>query len=204
MEQALKKENGVFLKKNTGWRPSPPQILVLGFAGLILIGTILLTMPFAMKPGVEPDLLTALFTATSAVCVTGLVVVDTATHWSTAGHVIILVMIQIGGLGFMTMATLFFIILGRKINLKERLLLQESLNQVSIEGVVRLVKYILIFALCMELLFAIILGIRWSADLGWVQGMWYGFFIPFPLSITPVSTCLENFAALPVIPRTFR
>lgn len=159
-----------------GWRVSPPQFLVLGFAGVILAGAVLLTMPFALQPGSEPDFMTSLFTATSAVCVTGLVVVDTGTHWSLAGHVIILILIQVGGLGFMTMATLFFMIMGRQINLRERLLMQEALNQVRVEGIVRLAKYILIFTFSIEILFALILGARWSADLGWQRGLWFGLF----------------------------
>lgn len=170
------KDNWIFSKKRAGWLPSPPQILVLGFAGLILAGAVLLTMPFALAPGSRPDFLTSLFTATSAVCVTGLVVVDTGTHWSSAGHLVILLMIQVGGLGFMTMATLFFILLGRKINLRERLLIQESLNQVSVEGVVRLAKYIFIFTFLTELIFALVLGTRWASDLGWERGLWYGLF----------------------------
>lgn len=158
------------------WRPSPPQILVMGFAVVILAGAFLLTMPFALQPGNKPDFLTALFTATSAVCVTGLVVVDTGTHWSPSGQIIILLLIQVGGLGFMTMATLFFILMGRRINLRERLLIKEALNQVNVEGVVRLAKYILLFTFGTELLFALVLGVRWAADLGWARGMWFGLF----------------------------
>ncbi|MCL6634904.1 MAG: TrkH family potassium uptake protein [Peptococcaceae bacterium] len=133
-------------------------------------------MPFALQPGARPDFLTALFTATSAVCVTGLVVVDTGTHWSLAGQIIILVLIQVGGLGFMTMATLFSILMGRRINLRERLLIKEALNQINVEGVVRLARYVLFFTFGTELLFALVLGVRWAADLGWWRGMWFGLF----------------------------
>jgi len=158
------------------WRLTPAQVLVFGFSGVILAGTILLTMPFAVQPGAGVNFLVSLFTATSAVCVTGLVVVDTGTHWSLAGQVIILVLIQVGGLGIMTMATLFAILLGRKIGLRERLLIRESLNQVSIEGIVRLVKYLLLFTFGTEVVFALILGVRWSADYGWQKGLWFGIF----------------------------
>jgi len=158
------------------WRPSPPQILVTGFAAVILVGAVLLTLPFSLQPGKTPDFLTSLFTATSAVCVTGLVVVDTGTHWSTAGQVIILLLIQVGGLGFMSMATFFSILMGRRINLRERLLIKEALNQLNIEGIVRLAKYVFVFTFGTELIFALILGLRWSADMGFRRGMWYGLF----------------------------
>lgn len=158
------------------WRFSPPQILVFGFAVVILTGAVLLTFPFALQPGKSPDFLTSLFTATSAVCVTGLVVVDTGAHWSSQGQIIILLLIQIGGLGIMTMATLFFILLGRRINLRERLLIKESLNQVNVEGIVRLARYILVFTFGTELFFALILGFRWAADLGLARGIWFGLF----------------------------
>jgi len=102
-------------EKIISWRLNPPQILVLGFAALILAGALLLSLPQASRTGQYTNFLTALFTATSAVCVTGLVVVDTGTYWSTFGQVVILFLIQIGGLGFMTMATFFFILIGRYI-----------------------------------------------------------------------------------------
>ncbi|MCL6477130.1 MAG: TrkH family potassium uptake protein [Peptococcaceae bacterium] len=155
---------------------SPPQILVLGFASIILIGAVLLTMPGFTAPGRHTDFLTALFTATSAVCVTGLVVVDTGTHWAAPGQVLIMLLIQIGGLGFMTMAVIFFIVTGKKIGLRNRLLIRESLNQISIEGVVRLVKMVLLFALVAELLAACILGFWWGREAGPARGAWLGLF----------------------------
>jgi len=157
-------------------RASPPQVLVLGFLLLILTGAILLTLPAAVKPGGEVNFLTSLFTATSAVCVTGLVVVDTASHWSTFGQVVILLLIQVGGLGFMTMATFFALLLGRKIGLRQRLIIQESLNQTNVAGIVRLVKYVLLFTFSVEMFFAAVLAVRWSADLGWPKSLWYGIF----------------------------
>lgn len=148
---------------------NPTQILVLGFLGLILIGTILLSLPIATKPG--PDgfrhsigLLDAIFTATSAVCVTGLVVVNTMNHWSVFGKVVIIIMIQIGGLGFMTIATTFFMALGRKIGLKERLVIQEALNQSAISGMVRLVRYILLGTLLIEGVGAFFLTLNFVKD----------------------------------------
>jgi trk system potassium uptake protein TrkH len=155
---------------------SPPKVLALGFAGVILSGAILLGLPFASASGEGTDFLTALFTATSAVCVTGLVVVDTGTHYSPWGHAIVLALIQIGGLGFMTMATLFFLLLGRRIGLKERILIRESLSQIDAAGVVRLVKVVLVYAFGVEAVFAVILSLRWLPEFGWPRALWMGVF----------------------------
>lgn len=157
-------------------RTTPAQTLVIGFAAIILTGAILLTLPVAVQPGKEINFLTSLFTATSAVCVTGLVVVDTGTHWTTFGHIVILALIQVGGLGFMTMATFLYLILGRRIGLRQRLIIQESLNQTNLAGIVRLARYVLFFTFITEFVFATILALRWSADLGWRKGLWFGFF----------------------------
>lgn len=160
-------------KKNISF--SPAQILVGGFLALIIFGTILLSLPIASVDEPLP-LLDALFTATSAVCVTGLVVVDTGTHFTKFGQGVILLLIQAGGLGFMTMATLFFLILGKKITLKERLIMQEALNQFSLEGLVRLTKYILLLTLVVQGVGAILLGLRFSLDHGLPLGMYMGLF----------------------------
>jgi trk system potassium uptake protein len=154
----------------------PPKVLVLGFAALILLGSFLLTLPIATVDGDGLPFLNALFTATSATCVTGLVVVDTGTTFTLFGQLVILSLIQIGGLGFMTFATFFFLLLGKKISLKERLLLQESLNNLSIEGIVRLAKRILIFTAIIEILGGIILSFRFSFDMGLGKAIYYGFF----------------------------
>ncbi len=156
-------------------RLTPAQVLVLGFATVILLGAVLLTLPISSATGKFTGFVDALFTATSAVCVTGLVVVDTATHWSIFGQIVILLLIQVGGLGFMTMATLFALIMGKRINLRERLIMQEAFNQLTIEGVVRLAKSILAITFLIEGTAALILGIRWSLDYGW-QGFYYGIF----------------------------
>lgn len=155
---------------------SPPQILVLGFALIILIGAFLLTMPISTTGGNGLSFLNALFTATSATCVTGLVVVDTGTTFSMFGQLVILFMIQVGGLGFMTLATLFAFLLGKKISLKERILLQESLNNLSMEGIVRLAKRILIFTAVIEMIGAILLSIRFSFDMPLGKAIYYGIF----------------------------
>ena len=155
---------------------TPAQTLVIGFAAVIMAGAILLTLPIAVQQGKEVNFLTSLFTATSAVCVTGLVVVDTGTHWTTFGHIVILALIQVGGLGFMTMATFLYLLLGRRIGLKQRLIIQESLNYTSLAGIVRLARYVLLFTFVTEIFFAAILSIRWSLDLGWQKGLWFGLF----------------------------
>ncbi|MGE7910231.1 TrkH family potassium uptake protein [Lysinibacillus xylanilyticus] len=157
-------------------RLNPPKILVLGFATIILIGTFLLTLPIATENGEGLSFLNALFTATSATCVTGLVVVDTGDTFSTFGELIILFLIQIGGLGFMTFATLLFLLLGKKISLKERLLLKEAFNNITISGLVRLVRRILLFTALIELIGALILSIRFSFDMSIGKAIYFGFF----------------------------
>lgn len=154
----------------------PPKILVMGFAIIILIGGILLSLPIATEDKQGLSFLDALFTATSATCVTGLVVVDTADTFSVFGEVVILSLIQVGGLGFMTFGTLLLILLGRKITLKERLILQEALNNLSFSGMVRLVKRIMIFTVVIEVLGGILLSIRFSFDMTLGKAIYFGFF----------------------------
>jgi trk system potassium uptake protein TrkH len=154
----------------------PPKILVLGFAVIILLGAFMLTLPVSTKDGQGLSFLNALFTATSATCVTGLVVVDTGTIFSTFGQLVILLMIQIGGLGFMTFATLFALLLGKKISLKERILLQESLNNLSMEGIVKLARRILIFTAVIEFVGAVLLSIRFSFDMPLGKAIYFGIF----------------------------
>ena len=154
---------------------SPPKVLVIGFAILILIGACLLTLPIATEDGQGLPFLNALFTATSATCVTGLVVVDTGTTFTLFGELVIISLIQIGGLGFMTFATLVFLLLGKKISLKERLLLKEAFNNEHHSGMVRLVKRILLFTAVIELTGGLILGIRFSFDMPLGRALYYGF-----------------------------
>lgn len=155
---------------------TPARVLVLGFASVILLGTMLLMLPEATVDGLGLSFLNALFTATSAVCVTGLVVVDTGTTLTMLGQLFVISMIQIGGLGFMTFATLFTIMLGRRVTLRERLLLQEALNENSVAGVVRLTKYIIAVTFTIEGIGALILAIRWSFDMHWKQAVYFGIF----------------------------
>jgi trk system potassium uptake protein len=154
----------------------PPKTLVLGFALIIFLGALLLTLPVATVDGLGLHWLDALFTATSATCVTGLVVVDTGTTFTTFGQLVILSLIQIGGLGFMTLATFFALIMRKKISLRERLILQESLNQMSIEGIVRLAKMILVFTALTELIGGVLLSIRFAFDFPLPKAIYFGFF----------------------------
>jgi len=155
---------------------NPAQILVLGFALIILVGGILLSTPFVTQTGESTGFLKALFTSTSAVCVTGLVVVDTGTHWNMAGQIIILILIQIGGLGIMTMATSVALIIGRKISLRSRLIMQEALNQFTIQGVVRLTKYIIITTFVIEGIGAFFLTMNFIPQYGLPDSIFYGIF----------------------------
>ncbi|MDD4765660.1 MAG: TrkH family potassium uptake protein, partial [Atribacterota bacterium] len=140
---------------------SPNQILVLGFLSIIIIGTFLLHLDIASSSDRSIKWIDALFTATSATCVTGLIVLDTGRDFSIFGQWVILILFQIGGLGIMTFSTMFAFLLGRKISLRQRLIIQESLNQFSIGGLVRLAKYIIFFTIFFEGLGTILLYFNW-------------------------------------------
>ncbi len=155
---------------------NPAQTIVAGFAGIILVGALLLSLPAATETGTPVPFLTALFTSTSAVCVTGLVVVDTADTWSTFGEVVILVLIQIGGLGYMAVATLLALLLGRRIGLRERLALQESHNLYTLGGIVRFTRAILGLTLAIEATGALLLAFRWVPEYGPGRGVYYAVF----------------------------
>ncbi|MBN2898114.1 MAG: Trk family potassium uptake protein, partial [Clostridia bacterium] len=154
----------------------PGQVLGLGFALIILIGALLLALPIASRDGHSIGLVNALFTATSAVCVTGLVVVDTGTYWTMFGKGIILLLIQIGGLGFMTMATAGAFIMGRRIGLRNRLIMQEALNQMSLSGVVRLTKYVIMTTFAIEGVGALLLSFRFIPEFGLRRGIVFSLF----------------------------
>ncbi len=154
---------------------TPAQLLVLSFLGTILIGSLLLCTPWSIQNG-QINFLTALFTATSAVCVTGLVVVDTATHWTHFGQVVIMILIQIGGLGVMSFATFFALLFGWKIQFRQRLIMQQAINQSSVGGIVRIFRYLLITTFSIEAIAALILTIHWTPLLGFKKALWYGIF----------------------------
>jgi len=155
---------------------NPSQILVFGSALTILIGALLLMTPYATESGEPLPPVDALFTATSAVCVTGLVVRDTATTFSTFGELVILVLIQIGGLGLMTFTTLIAVLLGKRISVKERLIPREAMDQLNLEGIVRLVLYVLIITAVIEGIGSFLLALRWVPEWGWGKGIYYSVF----------------------------
>lgn len=157
-------------------RMAPSQILVAGFALLILLGALLLWLPQSSSSGESLRYLDAVFTATSAVCVTGLVVMDTGTGFSLFGQMIILLLIQIGGLGFMTISTALALLTGKRIGLRERLLIQESLNYLKISGLVRLTKQILMVTLIVESMGAVLLMIGFLPEMPWSAALYYGIF----------------------------
>jgi len=155
---------------------NPPRILALGFAVTIALGTLLLTLPIATETGEILPITQALFTATSATAVTGLTVSNTADTFSTFGEIVILIMIQIGGIGLMVFSTFIAILLGKKITLTERLLIRESFDKEGIGGVVRLVISILKFTFVAESIGGIVLGVYWLPRYGYPQAFYYGFF----------------------------
>ncbi|QJA10240.1 Trk family potassium uptake protein [Romboutsia sp. CE17] len=154
----------------------PAQIMVIGFAAVILLGAIILNLPIVTQSGESVGFINALFTATSAVCVTGLVVVDTATYWNHLGQIIIITLIQVGGLGFMTIATMFALLTKKKINLRERLLIQESLNQKDLSGLVKLTRYVILITFLIEGIGAILLSFTFIPQFGLGRGVWYSIF----------------------------
>ena len=152
------------------------QMIALGFFLIILLGTFLLMTPIASKDRVPTGFTEALFTATSATCVTGLVLYDTFLHWSLFGQIVIICLIQVGGLGFMSVITLFSLFMGRRIGLKERHLLRESVNTMYIGGIVQLFRKILIGTCIFEGAGALILSIRFVPMMGWGPGIYSAIF----------------------------
>jgi len=149
----------------------PATQIVMSFMLAIIVGTVLLALPFATKASGGIGFFNALFTATSAVCVTGLVVADTASTWSVFGQTVIIILIQIGGLGIMTAAYSFILVLGKRMGLKERMTIRESLNNFSIQGVVKLFRTILITTFSIELIGVILLSTRFIPAFGFWNGL---------------------------------
>ena len=158
------------------FRLTTSQIIILGFAAAILLGSLLLTLPFATSSGKSAPFPDALFTATSAVCVTGLIVHDTATYWSTFGQAIILLMIQIGGMGVVTLAVAVTALSGKKISLKQRSTMQEAISAPQVGGIVRLTGFILRMTAVFEIGGAVIMSPVFIRDFGWAKGIWYSVF----------------------------
>lgn len=162
------------MKYNYSKEISPQRFLILLFGGLILSGTVLLKLPVATTTPIS--WMDALFTATSAATVTGLTVFDTASTFTQFGEFVILVLIQLGGIGLMTFAMTLLVVLGRRIGFKERILMQEALNQDHTGGIVRLIKDIFFISLVIESIGAILLAIRWIPEYGFSDGLWYSIF----------------------------
>ncbi|MBM7703039.1 trk system potassium uptake protein TrkH [Bacillus iocasae] len=153
---------------------SPPQLLVAVFGVCIIAGAVLLKLPFSTTHSIK--WIDAMFTATSAMTVTGLAVMDTGTEFTIFGQIVIMCLIQLGGLGIMSFAVLIFMVLGKRIGFKQRLLIQQSLNQTNIGGVIRLVKHLFIFSFLIEGVAMLFLAIRWVPEYGWGKGLYYSLF----------------------------
>ena len=154
---------------------TPARIILIGFALLILAGALLLTMPISTRDGQGASFFDALFTATSATCVTGLVVQDTAQYWSGFGQAVIIVLIQIGGMGVVTVAVAISMLAGRRIGLKERWVMQESISAPQVGGIVRRTRFILAAMLLLEGAGALLLASRFCPEMG-LRGIWYAVF----------------------------
>ncbi|MGQ0551025.1 MAG: potassium transporter TrkG, partial [Armatimonadota bacterium] len=155
---------------------SPAQTVILGFAALILTGGILLSLPIASESGRPTPFLTALFTANSATCVTGLVVVDTADHYSQFGELVIMFLIQLGGFGYMTSWALLALIMGWRIGLRERVIMTQAHNLYEMGGVVRFTRRIVILALAIEATGAVVFTLRWLREVPVGRAIYLGVF----------------------------
>ena len=151
------------------------QIIALGFVLMILVGTLLLMLPISSRQGTGTGFSDCLFTATSAVCVTGLVVRDTCTHWSVFGQGVILFLIQIGGMGVVTAALSLSFVSGRRIGFMQRTVMQEAISAPQVGGIVRLTRFIILTTLVIELLGAALLSIVYIPEFG-TKGVWYAVF----------------------------
>ncbi len=177
---ALQPKGNAVLHQLVAWKEkgkelSTTQVIMLSFLAVILIGAVLLTLPICSAQGNVTPFLTALFTATTSVCVTGLVVVDTFAYWSTVGQVVILLLIQIGGLGVVTLSTYILMLLGQKISLKQRILLEDALNLDTMSGLIRFIKKVFLGTLCVEGIGALIYMVVFVPRMG-LKGIWVSLF----------------------------
>jgi trk system potassium uptake protein TrkH len=166
----------LLISRFMGIRLLPGQVVALAAMGLILLGACLLMLPFATQPDVNLGLIDALFTATSAVCVTGLIVMDTPQDFTAFGQGVILLLIQIGGLGYALMATLILLILGRRLGLRDRMMLSETMSTMDMQGLVRFVKLVTLITFSLEGIGAILLTLRFAMDHNWETAIYYGIF----------------------------
>ncbi|MEF9955441.1 MAG: TrkH family potassium uptake protein [Clostridium sp.] len=158
------------------WSLTPAKIILGGFFLIILTGGILLSLPIASKSGQSTAFLDSIFTATSATCVTGLIVHDTYTYWSLFGQVIILILIQCGGMGVVTLAIAITVLSGKKIGLKQRFVMQESISAPQVGGIVRMTKFIVQGTIFFELTGAIIMAFQFCPQMGFFKGIWFSVF----------------------------
>ncbi|GAB1820012.1 TrkH family potassium uptake protein [Herbidospora sp. RD11066] len=162
-------------------RPSifhhPARVVVGGFGFAILVGTLLLSLPIATTSGTSPGLMPALFTATSAACVTGLTMVDTAAHWSVFGEIVIAVLIKMGGLGIMTLATLFTVLIARRLKLRTQMIAQVETRAMNMSDVRRVVRNVVLFSLFCEVVAGTILTGRFI--IGYGEPFWRGAYLGF-------------------------
>lgn len=163
--------------KHSIWHSVSPMKLILGgYCLIILIGTLLLTLPIAARSGQWTPISDCFFTATSATCVTGLVRFDTYTHWTMFGQLVILGMIQIGGIGFMTVAIMVMVAARKKISLSQRALMQNSVSAPQLGGIVRMTKFIALGTLVVELIGALLLSFSFVPKFGWAKGIYFSIF----------------------------
>ena len=155
---------------------SSGQIVMGSFCLMILTGTFLLMLPFATSDGKGASFLDALFTATSASCVTGLIVQNTATYWSWFGQFVIIALIQVGGMGVVTMAFVLFVASGRKIGLKTRFVMQDSIAAPQVGGIIRMIDWILKVTIAIELIAAVLLAVSFYPEYGLLKSIWMGIF----------------------------
>lgn len=166
---------GVFMKKKKS-SLTAAKFMALGFAVAILVGSILLWLPISSADGTSVPYVDALFTATTSLCVTGLVTVPTFSTWSLFGKIVILLLIQLGGLGIVTCGTIVFVMLGKKITIKTRKLVQESYNLEHMSGMVKLVIRVVIGTLVVETIGAVLYCFSFVPQFGWPKGVWYSIF----------------------------
>ena len=169
-----KKESNIINNKKKSGMTTTRQIL-LGFILAILIGTVLLSLPIATVNG-ETDLLTSLFTATTSVCVTGLVVVDTFSHWTIFGKIVILCLIQLGGLGIVAFTSAVMLMFNRKVTLKDRMMIQDAFSLNNLQGMVKFVKKVILGTLVVELVGALCYLIVFIPKFGVAKGIWFAVF----------------------------
>lgn len=162
---------GKKIHKLTSW-----QFIALGYLAVILIGSFLLALPIASRDGSWTPYINSIFTAVSATCVTGLSVYDTYIHWSLFGQIVILLLIQIGGVGFMTIVTLFSLMIRKQIGIYERKILMQSSGSMRATGVIRLIRRIMLWTLIFEGIGCILLSFRFIADFGFIKGLYYALF----------------------------